>query len=75
MFFISKIADFFNGFFGFMGKIFDWIKYQQAIQHGKELKEAEIIKQNQEIVKKQNEILTTDRTKEEVIEKMEKGNF
>jgi hypothetical protein len=69
------IFGFLQQIFVFFNKMFDWFRQKQAIEHGKELKEIEIIKSNQKIEKEQTEILLKDRTKEEVIDKMEKGTF
>jgi hypothetical protein len=64
-----------SGFFELINKMFDWIRHKTSIEEGKKLKEAEIIKENEVIVKEQTEILIQDRTKDEVIDKMEKGTF
>jgi hypothetical protein len=64
-----------ESFFSIFSRLFDWFKTKEAIEQGKIIKEAEIIKQNDEIEKEQTDVLIQDRTKDEVIEKMEKGTF
>lgn len=66
--FLFQLFEFFN-------KMFDWFKRHEAIEHGKKLKEIEIIEENKEVEKEQTQILLQDRTKEEVVDKMEKGTF
>lgn len=75
MTFFGSLAALFASMFSFMGKVVDWFKIREAVDHGKNLKEIEIIKQNDAIEKEQTTILIQDRTKEEVINKMEKGTF
>lgn len=72
---LSSIFGAISNLFEFFNKLFDWFKQKDAVEHGKNLKEIEIIKTNDVVEKEQTEILIQDRTKEEVIDKMEKGTF
>ena len=75
MSFTASVVAAIASFFGFFSKLLDWFKNKEAVDHGKSLKEVEIIKQNDEVEKEQTNVLIQDRTKDEVIEKMEKGTF
>lgn len=75
MSFMTSVVAAIASFFGFFSKLLDWFKNKEAVDHGKNLKEVEIIKQNDEVEKEQTNVLIQDRTKDEVIEKMEKGTF
>lgn len=71
----QSALEFLSYLFQFSNKIFDWFRRKETIEYGKKLKEIEIIVENKQVEKEQTEILLKDRTKEEVIEKMEKGTF
>jgi hypothetical protein len=75
MSFTASVVAAIASFFSFFSKLLDWFKNKEAVNHGKNLKEVEIIKQNDEVEKEQTNVLIQDRTKDEVIEKMEKGTF
>ena len=75
MSFFGSIAALLASFAGVFGKLFDWFRTREAVEHGKTLKEIELIKKNDEVSKEQTKILIEDRTKEEVIDKMKKGTF
>lgn len=75
MSFLGSIAALITSFAGIFGKIFDWFKTREAVEHGKTLKEVELIRKNDVVSKEQTKILMEDRTKEEIIDKMKKGTF
>ena len=75
MSFFGSLAALLASFTSIFGKIFEWFKNREAVEHGKTLKEIELIKKNDEVQKEQTKILLEDRTKEELIDKMKKGTF
>ena len=58
-----------------VSKAFDYFTRKQAIEEGKTIEKAELAVKDQEIEDEQNKILIEDRPKEDVIKKLEDGEF
>jgi hypothetical protein len=71
----SLILGLFNGALGVFGKFIDYVKEIRFINYGREQQLSDLAKEEIEINRKQTEILTQERTKEEVIKRMENGDF
>jgi hypothetical protein len=64
-----------SGLVSVFGKVLEHIKTQELIDQGKSLQQAEIAKEEIDKSRAQTEILSQDRTREETIEKLERGDF
>ena len=64
-----------NGALGLFNKLIEYAKEIRLINFGREQQVSDLAKEEIEINRKQTEILTQDRTKEDVIKKMENGDF
>ena len=71
----SIILGLFNGALGLFNKLIEYAKEVRLINFGREQQVSDLAKEEIEINRKQTEILTQERTKEEVIKKMEDGDF
>jgi len=71
----SIILGLFNGALGLFNKLIEYAKEVRLINFGREQQASDLAKEEIEINRKQTEILTQERTKEEVIKKMEDGDF
>ena len=71
----SIILGLFNGALGLFNKLIEYAKEVRLINFGREQQVSDLAKEEIEINRKQTEILTQERTKEEVIKKMEDGSF
>lgn len=60
---------------GFVNRALDYLKEVRLINWGKEQHAADLAKEEIEINRKQTEILNQDRTKEDVVKRMEDGSF
>lgn len=56
-------------------KSVDWFKEKAFIRMGRELESADRAREEIDINRKQTEILTDSRTKEDVVKKLEDGKF
>lgn len=75
MTFMSVILGLLNGALGLFNRLVDYFKELRLISWGEEKAKAELAKEEIEINRRQTEILSQDRTKEDVIKKMEDGSF
>lgn len=69
------ILGLFNGALGLFNKLIEYAKEIRLINFGRDQQISDLAKEEIEINRKQTEILTQERTKEEVIKKMEDGTF
>lgn len=69
------ILGLFNGALGLFNKMIEYVKEVRLINFGREQQVSDLAKEEIEINRKQTEILSQERTKEEVIKKMEDGTF
>ena len=71
----TTILGLFSGLSSLLGKALEFVKYKALVSWGKEQHAAELAKEEIEINRKQTEILNEDRTKSDVIKRMENGTF
>lgn len=71
----SAILGLVKGIVSLFNKSIEWFKEKALIRMGRELESGDIAKEEVEINRKQTEILTQERTKEDVEKKLEQGNF
>lgn len=71
----SAILGLVRGIVSLFNKSIEWFKEKALIRMGRELESGDIAKEEVEITRKQTEILTQDRTKEDVVKKLEDGKF
>lgn len=72
---VSAILGLVKGIVSLFNKSVEWFKEKALIKMGRELQTAEQAKEEIEINRKQTEILTQERTKEDVVKKLESGKF
>lgn len=75
MFSFSGILSFITMLGTLMYNVIDFFRRQEAIDEGKRMRENEFAVEKEKIDKEQTEILIQDRTKEDVVKKMEDGTF
>ena len=73
--YITVILGFFSGAFKVFGKVIDIFKTKRDVNQGRILEQAEQAKRENELIRKETEILTENRTKDIVVKKLEKGTF
>ena len=71
----ATILGLLSGLVSVFSKVMDHLKTQDMINQGKALQQAEIAKDEIEKSREQNEILTQDRTKEDVVKRLNDGTF
>jgi hypothetical protein len=64
-----------SGLVSVLSKVFEQLKTTELINQGKSLQQAEIAKDELEKSREQNEILVQDRTKEDVVKRLDDGTF
>lgn len=72
---VSLILGLFSGVTSLFNRALDYFKEIRLVSWGEEKAKAEIAKDEIEINRKQTEILSQDRTREQVVNKMEDGSF
>lgn len=72
---IAAIMSLVNGITSAVNSVFSYIKQTQLINLGKSQQQAEEEKAQLEIIEKQDKILIQDVSKEDVQNKLEKGEF
>ena len=60
---------------GFVNRALDYLKEMRLVAWGREQHAADLAKDEIEINRKQTEILNQDRTKADVVKRMEDGSF
>lgn len=64
-----------SGIFNTISNLFTWKKHVDAKEEGKKEEELNILRKENEDLRKQIEILNQDRPKSEVEQKLDKGDF
>lgn len=64
-----------SGIFNTISNLFTWKKHVVAKEEGKKEEELNILRKENEDLRKQMEILNQDRPKSEVEQKLDKGDF
>lgn len=72
---VSAVLGLVRGVISLFNKSVEWFKEKALIRMGRELEAAEQAKEEIDINRRQTEILTQERTKEDVIKKLEDGKF
>jgi hypothetical protein len=72
---LTTILGLANGIIGLFSRALDYLKEIRLINWGKEQHAADLAKEEIEINRKQTEILNQDRTKADVVKRMEDGTF
>ena len=73
--FWTLLLGFVSGMMKAVNRILDDLKESKLINQGRALEQADMAKREIDVNRKQTEILSQDRTKDEVVKKMEDGNF
>jgi len=71
----ATILGLLSGLVSVFSKVMEHLKTQEMINQGKALQQAEIAKDEIDKSREQNEILTQDRTKEDVVKRLNDGTF
>jgi len=72
---VATVLALFKSLGDLASKAFDYFSRKEAIDEGKTIANAEMAEKDQDIEDEQTKILIEDRTKDDVINKMEKGEF
>lgn len=73
--YIAAILGFFSGAFKAFGRILDMLRTKRDINRGRILEQAEQAKRENELMRKETEVLTERRNKDDTIKKLKKGTF
>lgn len=73
--YVAAILGFFSGFFKSLEKILDMFKTKQDMNQGRALEQADQAIRENELMRKETEVLTEKRNKDDVIKKLESGSF
>jgi hypothetical protein len=72
---ISSILGIFSALSSVFGRLLEIVKENTLVNWGREQHASDLAKEEIEINRKQTEILNQDRTKEDVVKRMEDGIF
>lgn len=75
MSYVAAILGFFSGAFKAFGRILDMFRTQRDVNQGRALEQAEQAKRENELMRQETEVLTENRTKDDVTKKLENGTF
>lgn len=75
MSYVTAVLGFFAGFFKAFGRILDMLKTKKNVEHGRVLEQADLAKRENELLRKETEVLTESRKKDDVVKKLESGTF
>lgn len=75
MSYVASILGFFAGVFKALGRVLDMIRTRRDVNQGRALEQAEQAKRENELMRKETEVLTENRTKDDVAKKLENGTF
>lgn len=75
MSYIATILGFFTGAFKAFGRVLDLFRTKNDINRGRSIEQAEQAKRENELMRKETEILTEKRTRDDVVKKLENGTF
>lgn len=75
MSYVAAILGFFSGALKALGRILDMFRTQRDMNQGRALEQAEQAKKENELMRKETEVLTENRTKDDVAKKLENGTF
>ena len=72
---LATILGILSGFFSVFSRFLEYFKKEEMKQDGKNEMAKDILVKDQEVTKKQTEILIKDETREETAKKLESGKF
>mgnify|MGYP003346981954 CR=1 FL=1 len=73
--YVAAILGFFSGAFKAFGRVLDMLRTKRDVNQGRVLEQAEQAKRENELMRKETEVLTENRTKDDVAKKLESGTF
>ena len=73
--YVAAILGFFSGAFKAFGRVLDMLRTKRDVNQGRVLEQAEQAKRENELMRKETEVLIEKRNKDDTIEKLKKGTF
>lgn len=73
--YIATVLGFFSGIFKIFGRVLDMFKTRQDVNQGRALEQADQAVRENELMRKETEVLTEKRTKDDIAKKLESGTF